>query len=235
MELYGAAYGDLIINGIGSASAGQYDRVDVQGVGTINGDIFSNSVKASGHLKARGSIATHRLECDGTLRIDGNLQADEATINGTVKVGGSLSGDKLDMNGLIKIGDDCEMDFCAVKGGFTVGGLLNAGQLELDILTRCQAREIGGETIRVRKASSSKWSQLVNWLVPAYSTELHVNTVEGDYLDLEVTTAEVVRGNRIIIGKGCVIGRVEYSGELTVLPGAKVGEEINTNGNSSFA
>lgn len=229
-----SALGDLVINGIGAAAAGRYSRVDINGVGTLYGDIVSETLRSNGHLKARGSIAANRLRCDGTLRVEGSLQAKESKVNGTVKVYGSVSGDKMEVHGLLTVADDCELDHCVVQGGFTIGGLLNAGRLELDIFARCQAREIGGETIRVRK-TGSKWGHLWKWLFPSFSSELHVSVVEGDDIDLEVTTAAIVRGNNIVVGKGCSIGRVEYSGELKIMPGAKVGEEINTNGSSNFA
>ncbi|MFK7696592.1 hypothetical protein [Paenibacillus sp. HJGM_3] len=227
--------GELTINGIGGAAGGRYSRVDINGVGTLNGDIEADTFRSNGHLKARGSIVANRLQSDGTMRIDGSLRTEHGRVNGTVKVKESVTGELLEMHGILTIADDCELEHLKLHGVFTIGGLLNAGRLDLDIFARCQAREIGGEIIRVRKTSGGKWKNLWKRLIPAFVPELHVSVVEGDDIELEATTASIVRGKRIIIGKGCSIGRVEYSEQLQVLPGAKVGEEININGNSSFA
>ncbi|WP_127587877.1 hypothetical protein [Paenibacillus koleovorans] len=230
MVLHPTASGELIINGIGSAAGGRYVRVDVNGVGTLIGDVSAESVKTNGTLKARGSIMAGRLDGEGTMRLQGSLQANEAKINGMVRVQESVSGQRLEMYGMLTVAQNCEVDDCVVKGALTVGGLLNIGLLELDMLARCTVREIGGETIRVRK-SSGKWDPLWRWLVPAYSTELHAKVIEGDEIELVYTKADVVRGKLVTIGKGCSIGRVEYSGELKKLPGAHIGKEVFTNGN----
>lgn len=226
--------GDLIINGIGTAAAGHYHHVDINGVGTLNGDVVCQSMKANGHTKARGTITTKKLDCDGTLKVEGNLQAEETRIDGTAKVEGSVSGEKLVLRGLLNVAGDCELEQLGVQGGFTIGGLLNAGKLDLDVFAKCQVREIGGEFIRVRK-TTGKWKSLWKWVFPSFSPELHVSVIEGDHIELEMTTASIVRGNRITIGKGCSIVRVEYSGELEVLPGAKVGEEIRIHGNNNLS
>jgi hypothetical protein len=48
--------------------------------------------------------------------------------------------------------------------------------------------------------------------------------IEGDFIDLEYTTADIIRGNIVIIGPGCNVGRIEYRDQITVHPEAKVGK-----------
>lgn len=62
-------------------------------------------------------------------------------------------------------------------------------------------------------------------MIPKLKSELHAGVIEGDYIDLEFTTADIVRGNVVIIGNGCSIGRVEYHSKLTVYHGAKIVKE----------
>lgn len=57
---------------------------------------------------------------------------------------------------------------------------------------------------------------------------LEVETIEGEDIDLESTKAELVRGRNVVIGAGCEIERVEYSGTLTVDKAAKVGEQVKS-------
>lgn len=62
-------------------------------------------------------------------------------------------------------------------------------------------------------------------MIPKLKIGLRAKLIEGDTLDLEYASADVVRGGTVIIGEGCSIGRVEYRSGLTVHPGAQVGEE----------
>ena len=45
---------------------------------------------------------------------------------------------------------------------------------------------------------------------------LTVHTIEGDFIKLEDTHAEVVRGRKIEIGRGCKIGKVIYQVSLDI-------------------
>ncbi|MNI77758.1 hypothetical protein D3C73_1340730 [compost metagenome] len=89
-------------------------------------------------------------------------------------------------------------------------------------------REIGVESLAVRRMGPGVWSKLASGIIPKLRAELQASVIEGDFLDLEYTTAEVVRGNTVIVGEGCSIGRVEYRNRLTVHPGARVGTEEKT-------
>ena len=55
---------------------------------------------------------------------------------------------------------------------------------------------------------------------------LEAELIEGEEIDLQATKAGVVRGRNVVIGPGCEIERVEYSGSLMVAPEAKVGEQV---------
>jgi hypothetical protein len=55
---------------------------------------------------------------------------------------------------------------------------------------------------------------------------LEVETIEGEEIDIEGTKADLVRGRNVVIGSGCEIERVEYSGTLTVDKTAKVEEQV---------
>ena len=51
---------------------------------------------------------------------------------------------------------------------------------------------------------------------------LTADFIEGDGVRLERTTARAVRGNTVVIGPGCEIELVEYTGEHSASPEAKV-------------
>lgn len=221
---------DLVVNGVSDAAGGKYGSVKIDGVSKVVGDIEALSFKLNGVIRMNGSVKSESFVCDGTMKVAGSLSTSKMQMNGLVHVEGALSGEWLQLNGLFKIKGDCEFERVEGEGGFEVDGLLNAGSLNLKLHGRGKAREIGVESLFVRQGAKSLWSKLWRWLFPKFKPELQAGTIEGDDIDVEYTKADVVRGNRIVIGKGSVIGRVEYKTELAVHPGATIGERVKTSG-----
>jgi cytoskeletal protein CcmA (bactofilin family) len=110
-----------------------------------------------------------------------------------------------------------------VGGAFQVSGLLSADKLDVKMYGPCKAREIGGSTLRVRRSRATKLLDLIKAREPFV---LKADQIEGDIVELEHTVAEVVRGNRVAIGPGCRIGRVEYQQSLKTHKSASVGHSV---------
>ena len=121
--------------------------------------------------------------------------------------------------GYLDIGEGCEADTFTSAGEFTIGGLLNAGVVDIRVWGTCKVREIGGETIDVRDARTL-------WGFLGRPRRLYCDVIEGDKISLENTTAKVVRGVDVDLGPGCDIEVVEYAGELRQGAGAKVGSAV---------
>ncbi|MFC5702837.1 hypothetical protein ACFPVX_16240 [Cohnella faecalis] len=221
---------DLIIDGVSSSAGGQYRNVKINGVGKVGGELVSRTFAANGHISVQGSLRTEELDCDGKLSVRGSAQVTKGTVDGMAGIEGAFRGEHLILNGLLTVRGDCEIERFEAEGGFTVDGLLSAGTLDVRLHGRGKARDVGVEWIRVRQASKSRWNLLWRWAFPKFSPELLAGTIEGDDIDLEYTIADIVRGNRVVVGKGCVIGRVEYKDHLSVHPDAKVGEEAKSGG-----
>ncbi|WP_276358338.1 hypothetical protein [Cohnella caldifontis] len=221
-------YGDLNMSGVGSAGGGRYRRVKLEGVGKVNGNVSADDFRLNGVSTVRGSVETKSFFANGKLKVEGDVSADQAEMDGLIDVGGSLTGHEAVLNGYLKIGGDCEFERLRAAGGFEVGGMLNAGFVDIALYGQGKAREIGCESIRVRKIPKSRWKEALRNLFPRWRPELLTGTIEGDDLDLEHTVASAVRGNRVTIGPGCRIERVEYRTEYRKHPGAKVGKEWRT-------
>lgn len=182
----------------------------IDGVGTVEGDLSAGDFDCNGMTKIRGGLIASEADIDGLFTVDGHLSAGRAKIDGKAKVKGSVKADVIAVHGMFDVNGDCEIEDFRIEGAFDVKGLLNAGKLDVLMHGYGKAREIGGERIRVRRRASGVWSRLIAWVLPRYSPELRTAFVEGDDVDLEYTEAEVVRGGRVVIGKGCKIGLVEY-------------------------
>ncbi len=131
-------------------------------------------------------------------------------------MGGKLAAEHLDVKGGFKVKGDSTAETFSSKGAFSVAGLLNAGNVEIVLYGPCRAKEIGGETINVRKGTAFRLGRLINSIL--FSLDLNgglsTDTIEGDDIYLEDTKAKAVRGNNVTIGQGCDIGLVEYRGKF---------------------
>ncbi len=225
-----AIHADLVINGVSTASGGRYGRVKIDGVGTVEGDLACGDFDCNGMTKIRGSLIADSVDADGMFKVDGSMSAGSSIVDGHMRVKGSLKADSFAINGLLRVSGDCEIERMRMEGAFDVNGMINAGSLNVLLHGRGKAKEIGGETIEVKRKARGPLNKLLTWFIPKFAPELKTESIEGDDIDLEYTEADVVRGNRVVIGKGCAIDLVEYRTELKVHPGAKIGKEAKVGG-----
>ncbi|MFC5402996.1 hypothetical protein [Cohnella soli] len=219
---------NLVINGVSTASGGNYGEVKIDGVGTVEGNVSAEFIDANGMTKIRGSLMANQLDFDGMVRVDGDIIAKNSVIDGYVTVKGSIKAEQFAINGVLNVTGECEFESLEATGAFDFKGFVNAGNMNVLLQGRGKATDIGVESITVRKIKRSAWSKLWTWAVPKFIPELHVGSIEGDNVDIEYTEAEVVRGNRVYIGKGCRVGLVEYRTELKKHPQAKIGKEAKS-------
>ncbi|WJQ15375.1 polymer-forming cytoskeletal protein [Geobacillus stearothermophilus] len=225
---------DLVIAGTGHASGGLYNLVKLSGNGKLYGDIDCLDLQVQGNAAVEGSVKANTVhiagkgnvaggvECEwmkvsGSIRIEENVQCQEATVRGRGEAKGSWAAEVVRVHGELNIGGDCSAERMEVEGHFAVGELLNADYLEVKLLGPSRVKEIGGETIVVKRQGSSLFKK---WFFPA---ELTADVIEGDSVHLEHTSAKMVRGNRVVIGPGCEIERVEYREKLECDEEAKIG------------
>ncbi|MBP2110752.1 hypothetical protein [Paenibacillus silagei] len=219
---------DLVMDGVNTAAGGRYNKVNINGVSKMNGALHAHTYSCDGVMKQKGDLTADELEMNGTLNLKGNLQVGEMKLNGVVNGEGSLRGERCVMDGMLKLKGDCELEELTGEGVFTVGGLLSAGRMEFGLQGQSEAGEIGVESLVIRKKGNAAWGRLLGGMIPKLKIGLRAKLIEGDTLDLEYTSADVVRGGTVIIGQGCSIGRVEYRTGLTVHPGVQVGKEEKT-------
>ncbi len=108
-----------------------------------------------------------------------------------------------------------------VHGGIRVSGLIKAGQVEIELGGRSNAREIQGSRIVVKSSRSFFF-----WI--RRGKRLDVELIEGDDISLEATNARIIRGERVKLGSGCRIETVEYGESLEVSPKATVQSQMKT-------
>jgi cytoskeletal protein CcmA (bactofilin family) len=231
----------LNITGNANASGGVYDKVKILGEGevegdlecssywctgncTINGNLKAASIRINGTSSLKGNLDVHKLNMLGQIDVDGNASIKELKLNGLANINHNLTGEKMNVKGAVMVKGNCEAETVMVKGSLTIDGLLNAGELNLEMSWPSSIREIGGEKINIRKGGYLK--NMVKSLIGIFKFQplasLTAETIEGDEVYLENTTAKVVRGNRVIIGPGCEIDLVEYQSDYEANKNSRV-------------
>jgi len=217
---------DLALVGVGNASGGEYGSVVIEGVGKIDQDTSCETLHVNGVATIRGQVTTRQFTLNGKLNVMGSVVSQVTSIEGHAHIRGKLLSDDITLNGILKLLGDCEAERFKARGGFVIEGLLNAGEVDIALHGQGKAAEIGGERIHVQREETPYLGKLFGWLVPALKSQLHAQIIEGDEVQLEATTAGIVRGNHVMIGPGCEIERVEYRSELIIHPEAKVALHI---------
>lgn len=228
--------GNVRVAGAGTIATGTYRTVSVSGSATLTGDVDCTDFKVSGAAEGDGTLRAENVTVHGTLgyrgdaevgnlRVSGtalfhSLKVSDGNISGTLDTA-SLTATTLKVLGYLNVSGDCEAERFDCQGAFTVGGLLNAGAVDVTLGGKCSAGEIGGEAVTVRIGVGAL-KRFVTTLIPAWELRLTAGSIEGDDVRLEHTTARAVRGNTVVIGQGCDIELVEYTGEYSAAADAKV-------------
>ena len=238
--------GSASISGAGTIGGGTYERVSISGSGKITGDITADEIKISGSGKIAGLARVIRVSTSGAAVFEAGIIADEMRISGSArshgtteikelkcsgvfKTDGSLTSEYIKISGSLAVDGDVASEIYKTTGAFRIGGLLSADHIEINLAGRCEAREIGGERIEVRRGGWHQKGLILDGLIRIFTgsttSRLRSALIEGDTIHLEDTEADVVRGKRICIGPGCNIKTVEYSEELSVDEDAQVGSK----------
>jgi len=237
---------DLKYLGKMTSPGGVYKRVNFEGEVTIDGDLDCLEIKVNGILNEKGSLKLNTGKINGYAAVNGNMEANDININGELKVDGNISvkkivsngklvskgeisSEEMDINGELKVNGNCEAETFNLKGVFNIEETLNADDITVNLYGPSETKEIGGSKIHVQKGGDNKLMEILTAILSPlnfYKAHLKADTIEGDDVYLEHTTAQVVRGNTVSIGDGCEIDLVEYRTDFKKTQGASVLKDV---------
>ena len=237
---------DMKINGKGTVSAGEYEKVIITGSGDIDGFVRCASFSAAGAAKGEGGIdCSGKLRVSGSCSFKGDVKAAEMALSGaftgekditggdvncsgSIKCLGSLKGKYIGVSGKAEIAGDVEGEAVKVTGKLNCGGLLNAEEVSIGFASGMEIGSIGGSRIHIYRDSILKTAKITR--LPLFASLVsplgivRVNTaIEGDEIALENVHTPRVSGRIVAIGEGCRIDLVQYTERVEVSPGASVG------------
>lgn len=229
---------EIKISGTGTVPSGEYFSIKIWGDGDILGNIKSSQIKVVGTAISKGEIVSDILNVSGTFNcnenvssealikvtgsanVKGKLKGNEVNIYGNLAVDKNIEVDKLKVMGEIETLKDCECTTFNLNGSAKIDGLLSADNVKMKLYGKSYIKEIGGEEIVVEINTIKKILSL-GAIESGYLTS---TLIEGDKINLINTKCDLVRGHNIVIGSGCNINKIEYTGTLTVDQRSEVGE-----------
>lgn len=151
-------------------------------------------------------------------------------ISGMMSVGEKCCATEASVSGGLSVKGDFSAEKIRLSGQSDIRGLLNAEEVEIILQKGCgcsQIGSVGGGSVKVAHQMSGGFN-LLSLFRSKSAGGLKTSSIEADKVELEYTEAETVRAIDAVIGKGCKIGTVEYSGTLTVDEDAIVGNIVKT-------
>ncbi len=195
-----------------SSSIKSYGSLD------LGQDLRSNDIYLAGSSSIAGDVEGERFASRGGFSIEGLLTADEIEIwLGSKNFAREIGGERISIT---KKAVSLEPNEEKVKQGIQnlERGLQGLGdrlgfELELD-----EERISSGVSNVGRKVSS--------YINDIGKGSLQSRIIEGDEIELEGVEAEIVRGEKLVIGRDCLIDKAEYSDTIEVEEGAEPGEKV---------
>ncbi len=230
------------VSGSAHLGGGKYAEIRCAGSAHISADLEANRIHCSGSLHSQGALRgddvhvsgsaaigsglnVGQARISGSLKVDGDLVVRQAaSVSGSAKISGKLSGETFRCSGSLQVDQEVALESLSVSGAIQCPGMVTAESIRLTA---------GGWTSHVGELAGSSivvedpWGRGGTVWHRVWGERLGrvlVSEVSGDQVQLIQTTAKLVRGDDITIGRGCRVDRVEYRKTLSVDPDAWVGE-----------
>ena len=239
--------GNLNIDGMGTSAGGEFDTINICGMGTITGKVLASKIDVDGAGKFQESVMSDEIKIAGTasfknevktefLKIDGNGSVAKDTIAKEVFIAGianfhkNLKSEGIKIEGMCTIKGNCEAEVFDCEGQIKINGQLNADAIRINTFLKSEINEVVGSAIEIKRSGNAVTEVISKVLDTVLINNLAVNTIEGDSISIDYTDARVIRGEHVVIGEHCDVGLIEYSGSLKQHPRAKVGETHKMDG-----
>lgn len=231
-KINGDVKGELVHINDGSSIIGNLEVEDLilKDGSCVSGNVKTAIAKISDSSKINGDLNAEDSTIKDGSTITGNIFSTKIHLYDGCKITESIKGEEIKINDSVKVGKDCECEKFNGSDCFHIAGLLNAEEINITLDGNCSIKEIGGNNISVRVPKNSNSISILGIVkINANIGYLTSDTIEGDTIYLENTTAKIVRGTKIVIGDGCKIDKIEYKENLNISEKSVINQKIKTN------
>ncbi|WP_066716099.1 hypothetical protein [Clostridium sp. Marseille-P299] len=196
------------IEGVGSISGGEYDRIGIEGVGNSKGDIIVKELDIEGVFKSSGKIKADSIQCEGVAELSDDVRANKLIIEGVMKLSknAKLEAEEIICDGCMYTKSEISTDRLYVDGCI-------------------KAQEIFGEEIIINSKSSvtSKINSLLKNINESFAifgnakkSSSKADLIEATTVTIHNTQVREINGANITIGENCEVDHVDCTGTLRV-------------------
>ncbi|MGL4742407.1 MAG: hypothetical protein ACRC41_16710 [Sarcina sp.] len=226
-------------NGIGHCCGGSYEDLNINGIVKIEDDIIAQNMSCNGIARVKGIVKVTDLNIDGVLKQFGDLDVENLNVNGRVTTTGNIKINNLRGCGELKSSSSIVTDIVNFRGSLSscgdftasefnvrgcvrnIEGLLNSEIIDITFEYGGYINEIGGSVVKITKNRNNKFFSKLKPKI------LKVNSIDADDISLEFSKVGTINGHNIVVGDGCIIDKIEYTGRLEISPNSKVTSLIN--------
>lgn len=210
----------LKADGNDTFSGGVYDRVDIDGRASVNGDLSAQTIHNDGLLSVKGSVDCREFLCDGTASIMGNAGAEHMSIDGSVSVSGNLHCNRFSCDGMATVRGDALAERATVDGTVSILGSAQCSCLECD-----GTADIKGDANVTRMEIDGTVSISGNLQCDSFQCD-GTATIRGNFTGKEFASSGTVNllgvkfeGTKII-GDGCITAQnAQISADVILFEG----------------
>lgn len=221
-------------------SEGEYRDIQIELDAILDGDVDAINIKSSGSTQFTGNVIAKEARLGGLCKIGGNCNIDFFQVCGESTVEGNIIADELIIDGKMSCnGELVKCNNLKLSGSLTSGGTLKStlitgkGGLVLDKVEgdnidltfnkRTNLKEIKGIEINIMGVTSKGF---ISKILSKSTSLVEINNIYGNNITLQNIMVKSVKGHNIKIGENCIIGKVEYTGDLNIGSTSKIKEKI---------
>lgn len=203
------------IVGSGVVSGNPVRTVEFKAAGSarVQGSLIAEVARIAGACNFEGDVHVEEFRSAGSVRIAGTLKAENVEASGSLQVEGSIEAEDISTSGSLQVKGGVAAENFHSSGAVRIDGGLKAEDVYIELGGTSRIPTIRGESIQV-KATGGFFR---------VRGELTADRIEGEDIELEATTATLVKGEDVTIGPHCKIDVVEAIG-LTVHQSSEVRE-----------
>lgn len=203
------------IVGSGAVSGNPVKTVEFRAAGSakVQGPLEAETARVAGSCSFEGDVHVEEFRSAGSSRVAGNLNAKEIEASGSLQVDGTIATQEISSSGSLYVKGRVDAEEFRSTGSVRIEGGLKAQEVNIDLGGTSMISTIEAKEVRV-KATGGFFR---------VRGDLTVERIEGQEIELEATTAALVKGQEVRVGPHCRIDVVEAQ-ELVVHQSSEVGE-----------
>lgn len=183
------------------------------GSARIAGDLKAENVEASGSLQVSRNVTAEDISASGSFQVEGDVNAEDIWASGSFHVKGNVTAEDFRSGGSVRIAGALKCEDFHSGGSVQIDGGLKAEDVVMDLGGSSRITTIDAEDIHVKATGGFFRTR----------GDLTVERIAGERVELEATTAALVKGGSVTIGPHCRIDVVEAP-NLTVHQSSEVRE-----------